>query len=189
MSLDLLAIGDSKTVGYGCCVNGGGYRQYLLADFNAAYWHPDVEFSGAFAETGIRTSEALAQMPAFIATQTQDPEHILVNLGTNDLPDLRVGTQTEASWTAAMGDLIDLFHAQWPSAKVYLMRVYRSDYTAEQDAMDDTYIPAVLSTRSLWAFSGPDERTFLPGHVLDTTHPDTSGTILTAAAWQTAMGY
>lgn len=189
MSFELIAIGDSKTVGLTCCAATNGYRNYLIESLDGENDALQASFVGVMATLGWTTEDALSALPAFIAAQAVAPSHILVGLGTNDLPPIRTGAVTEASWVADMGAILDSLHAEWPSAPIYLMRVYRSDYSAEQDTLDDVYIPAALTGRGAWAFVGPDERTFLPGNVTDITHPNATGYSLTAAEWQTAMGY
>lgn len=187
----LVAIGDSKTVGWVCCYTTGGYRPTLTASLVATGGFEESSFIGVNASNGITTADSKAQIDAFLAsvTDSDGAKVVLINLGTNDLPGIRAGTITQAAWVSDMGYILDAVHVKWPSALAYLMRVYRSDYTAEQDELDDTYIPAVLATRGAFAFVGPDERTFLPGNVTDTTHPNETGYALTAAEWQTAMGY
>lgn len=182
MSLNLMAIGDSKTVGSPFNVATNGYRDPLIALMNSSEPGNDVEFSGVLAAGSKTTAMTLADFPAFAAAQTQSPDHVLVNLGTVDLDGVRAGTITEGNW--AMGDLLDLIHAEWPSAQVWLMRVLRTDFVPEQTTLNDTWIPNVLASRSAWAAVGPDERTFLPGYLTDTTHPTSVGYDRTAAQWR-----
>ena len=99
------------------------------------------------------------------------------------------GAITRAEWRTSLGGLLDGLHARWPLAQILVARIYHADWTAEQDTMNDTDLPTVLSTRGPWAAVGIDERTFLPGNTSDSTHPNSTGYTLTAAEWQTAMGY
>lgn len=173
----MLPVGDSKTVGAPFNLGTDGYQDYLVASL------PDLEIPAALAAGSKTTAATLADFPAFAAAWTaDDPDFVLVNLGTNDLPLIRDLSLTEGTW--AMGDLLDAIHAEWPGAQVYLMRIIRTDHTTEQDLLNDTWIPNVLASRSSWAFVGPDERIFLPGYLTDTTHPNDAGYQRTAAQWR-----
>lgn len=187
----LAAIGDSKTYGTDCCVAAGGYRDPLTSRLIALEVN-DWQFTApVYAVGGVTTATVAGDIAAYLDTldPAKVPLHVLINLGTNDLPGIQSGSITQTPWVNNMGTILDAVHAKWPSAKVYLMRVYWSAYPAAQDTLDDTYIPAVLSGRGAWAFVGPDERTFIPGNTADGTHPNAHGYDLTAAEWQTVMGY
>lgn len=150
---------------------------------------PNVAWSGVDAVSGVTTATVSAGINGwFPPGGTPAPQWILINLGTNDLAGIHTG-MTEATWLSDMGGLLDKLHTHWPLAQMRLMRVYNTDYTTEQNLLDDTWIPDVLSTRAAFAAVGPDERTFLPGHVVDYTHPDATGYLLTANGWKQVMGY
>ena len=182
-----MVIGDSKTDGAPCCTATGGYQPYLLEQLIHSEQHNDVEIIGDLSNGGWTTATAYSNFAAFAATMTQDPDFVLINLGTNDLADIRTGSLVEAAW--AMDDLLDAIHAEWPSAQARLMRVIRTDYTTEQDLLDDTWIPNVLASRSAWASLGPDERVFLPPDLGDTTHPTQVGYQKTGTQWRWNLGY
>lgn len=187
----LAAIGDSKTYGSTCCAATGGYRDLLTADLTALGSN-EFRFLPAYAVPGVTTATVAGNIQSYLdgfVEVEKVPESVLINLGSNDLVYINGGSVNQASWTANMGTILDAVHTKWPTANVYLMRVYNSDWPTEQTALDDTYIPAVLVGRTAWAFVGPDERTFLPGNVSDNTHPNATGYDLTAAEWQTVMGY
>ena len=184
-----MAIGDSKTLGTPYSLNTNGYRDELLRNLKLFSQENDVEWSGALVAGGKTTAQTLADFPAFAAAQTQAPDVVLINLGTNDLDLLGTGVLTRAEWKTSTAGLLDAIHTEWPSAKVYCMRVIYTLYPTEQDNMADVDLPDVLSTRSSWAFVGPDERDFLPGFLTDQKHPNVEGYHLTALQWQSILGY
>lgn len=186
--LQLLAIGDSKTLGETCCNGINGYRNTLVTNLTATGNWPSVGFTGALGQSGGTTATVNGLVPAFLASQTLQPQWALVNLGSNDVPKIHDGTLTSSAWLASMGTLLDAIHARWPSTQVRLMRVYHTTYPTECDTIAG-WMDTVVASRSAWAAVGPDERVFLPGHVSDVTHPDSTGYGLTASAWQTVMGY
>lgn len=186
--LGLLTIGDSKTLGGTCCEATHGFRDELLATLDPLIENGAEEF-GSLAQGGVGVQGINSQVGAFLSSIHGQPDWALVNLGTNDLPAIRSGSMTEATWTAQLGAILDAIHARWATTQVRVMRIYRSDYSAEADTLNDTWIPATLAGRGAFAAVGPDERTFLPGNTTDVTHPSATGYSLTASEWQTVMGY
>lgn len=120
----------------------------------------------------------------------QNMRFIPLNLGANDVGAI----PAEATWKANLATILDAMNAQWPDAKVYVMRPWRRGYATECDSLA-TWIASVVSTRSTWAFVGPDERVFLENgdngvtYTSDGIHPNTAGYALTAAQWKTVLGY
>lgn len=186
--LQLLAIGDSKTLGETCCNGINGYRNTLATSLAATGHWQSVGFTGALGQSGGTTATVGSQVPGFLAVQTLQPEWALVNLGSNDVGKIHDGTLTSTTWLTSMGTLLDAIHTRWPTTKVRISRVYHTTYPTECNTIAG-WMDTVVASRSAWAAVGPDERVFLPGHVSDVTHPDSSGYVLTAAAWQTVMGY
>jgi len=189
----LVAIGDSKTVGFGCCAATGGYQPTIISNLNAALPTKDYQWLGVDAVGGVTTHTVASGIDAFLATlnnQDKLPEWVLINLGSNDLQGADNGSLTKAAWTADLAYILDAVHAKWPAVMVGVMRPYWLGYNTGMTRMDDTWIPEVVASRSAWAIVGPDERVFLEeGVTVDVTHPNAAGYVLTAAAWQTAMGY
>lgn len=139
-------------------------------------------------------------LPSWLATNgTAVPVHILVNLGVNDVNgdsgDV-LGDGTGNAWKGWMGTICDLCHSNYPTSKMYLMRVWKrndtNNYTAKLNLIDDTLLPQVISSRP-WCFLGPDERVFLQGsdngtnETTDGLHPSTLGQSLTANAWKAVV--
>lgn len=187
----MVAIGDSKTLGLSCCTGAGGYRDELEASLDALGTN-DFRFLGVYAIPAKKVGQFADEVVGFVGGFNEAekvPAHVLINLGTNDLGGI-VSPEQQAEWKTDLGFILDTLHTKWPTASVYVALPYLPSQIGPSDLMDDTLIPDVLSTRSAWAFVGPDERSFLPGHIDgDAIHPDAVGYTLTAVAWQTVMGY
>jgi hypothetical protein len=123
---------------------------------------------------------------ADLAAITTQHDRVLFNLGVNDIA---VGLPAQAQWESDAGYILDAFHAKFPLAKVYVMRVYNQAYPAESDTLDG-WVGNVVAARPGWALLGPDERTFLPGNLADDVHPTDAGYVLTAQQWRSVVwGY
>ena len=189
----MLAIGDSKTVGFFCCLEIEGYRQELAANLTADISR-DAQWLNSYALTGIKTAQAAAEIDSFLAPLNDAdklPEWVLINLGSNDLRSVEDGSLLEAAWTADMAHVLDSVHAKWPDAQVRVALPYWINQDTAMASMDGSWIPALIAARSSWAAIGPDERIILtqPGNLDFDTHPTAQGYSAMAAAWQTAMGY
>lgn len=151
-----------------------------------------MQFTGAYAVPGVTTATAAGAIDAFLAAiteQSDTPVWVLYNLGSNDLAGISDSSITEAAWKANTGYIFDAIHTKWPNAQIRAMRVYWAGAEAAAATLNDSWLPAVISTRSGFVAVGPDERLFLPGNLTDATHPNATGYSLTAAQWQTVMGY
>lgn len=148
-----------------------------------------IRISGG-GETVASTAASIDASLALYSSTTHQVRWVLVNLGANDANDGVV----EATWKTGLAYILDAINTKWPNALVYVMRPWTRGYNTECDAFA-TWIAAVISTRSTWAFAGPDERVFLENgddgvtYTSDGTHPTTAGYALTAAQWQAVMGY
>jgi len=192
--LYMVAIGDSKTVGFFCCDTTRGYLPMLEANLRAALPTRDPFFLKSLAQGGWMTSNVRAEIDAYLASMVEVekvPEFVLINLGSNDVFYVHYGPLTYETWSADMGYIMDAVHAKWPDARVLLARPFSTgaEFGAAFDLYDDTWIPAVIAPRSDWAGLGPDERAYLVPYLADVTHPTAEGYQLTADEWQTAMGY
>lgn len=167
-------IGDSKTVGSPFSIATNGFQNPLVDYLGGA--GAGVYNVGALAAGSKSVAATLADFPAFASAHTGgDPYYVMVNLGTNDMADIRLGTLTELTWV--MDDLLDAIHTEWPSAQIKLTLPTRTDHVSEQTTLNDTWIPNVLASRSAWASIGVDERNFLVAgpYLVDTTHPTAAG--------------
>lgn len=160
-----------------------------------------------FASVGRTVAVAKSLVDAYLAalSATPAPEHIMCNLGTND-----VGGDAGDVLSDGTGDLwksnylyiIDALHTKYPSAKIYLMKPWKpdvsgSDYTAKLNLIGDTLITDIITARSTFVYLGGDERIFLENGdngatyikpLPDGVHPNAAGYAITAATWKTAVG-
>lgn len=134
---------------------------------------------------GRTTALAAGDIASWLAlpAQSTPPTWVLYNIGANDVTGVRDLSITEGDWETNTGAILDAMHTKWPGAKIRLMRVARPLFATEANTLA-AWQDVVLSTRSSFAAAGPDERTFLPGHMEDDAHPNATGYSLTAAQWQ-----
>jgi lysophospholipase L1-like esterase len=193
-TVNFFPVGDSKTVGTGDTAppNGtlSGYPRWLADQVEQATARGCYERSARIGRGGATAAVINTNIVADLTTRNHVPTYILVNVGANDAS---AGT-AQATFEAAYGSFLDVLHAKWPTVPIYCMRVWVRNFAAACNAIDDTWIPNVLSTRSAWAFLGPDERIFLENgdngvtYTADGIHPNRAGYILTAAQWKTVLG-
>ena len=187
-SRSILPVGDSKTIA------DPGYVPGLLSGLDNATEFKWLESPGRLARPGYTAALWAAQIDADIAASTGIPDFVLVNIGSNDIEPL-ADPLVEAAWKADFAYVLDAINTAYPTAQVYVMQIWRRYNNGDITAMNDTWIPAVLSTRSTWVEVGPDERGFLEGgddgatYTADGIHPNAAGYALTATQWQSKMGY
>lgn len=178
-----LGLGDSKTF-------ATGYRPVLAKALDTATGQTWIE-RPAIALGSTTASYWATNLSASLATAIGTPTHILCNLGVNDV----AASVTEAAFKADYQTIIDLLHAKWPSAKIYLARPWRATIYQSELAAMRTWIADLVTANPGICFLGTDEIAFLEGgddgatYTEDGIHPNAAGYALTAAAWQTAMGY
>lgn len=192
--MTILCVGDSKTVGYpysGSVVsydgpnNTFGFGPSLATDMDGAQIDTIALNGATVAVTKLTFDANLAK-----TTRSAGTRRVLFNFGAGEA----LAMPTEAQFESDYEYLIDAVHTKWPGAKVYLMTPWRADASANCDTLA-AWIAVVVAARSSFVFAGPDERIFLKGsdngatYMSDGIHPNTAGYALTAAQWQSAMGY
>lgn len=180
ISHKIMTVGDSK-----CQTDTPGWQPYLLTSLGAGWAEPL-----RYARSGGTTASILALQAASIERMPVTPGYVLVNVGANDLPSLPV----EATWKTNMGALLDQLHAKWPGAKIYSAKAWARTRDANAATLAG-WMDTVLSTRSAWAFVGPDESIVIKGaddgatNSSDGIHySNPAGNTAIAAAWKNAMG-
>ena len=140
--------------------------------------------------SGATVADMAARIGTDITAASPNIYWVTLNLGSNDFPSM----PAEAAWKADLATILDAMNAEWPTAKIYVMRPWWNSFPTEADSVA-TWIADVISTRSTWAFVGPDERVYLENgdngvtYTYDGLHPNAAGYILTATEWQTVLGY
>jgi lysophospholipase L1-like esterase len=146
------------------------------------------ESPSRLATSGWTVGDLLSATDAWIAAATSIPDIILVNIGVNDAA---AGT-SQANFESRLGSVLDKLHTAWPAALIYVAKVWRGDNPAwalQCDAISDTWIPNVLSTRS-WASIGLDERLVIrdpdngASKTSDLVHYNSAGDTALSNAWQ-----
>ncbi len=178
-----LVHGDSKS---DMSVSTVTWPHELMAAVRAA--HPDLfAVRDCLAVTGWTVANQAACIARDLSVATYVPEFVLQNIGANDL----TAMPEAAVWQANLGTVLDAMHAQWPSAKVYVAKPWRSGRDNEADTMAG-WIDTVLSTRSAWARVGHDERVWFKPDVAslsaDGVHYNAAGNTAAAAQWVTVLG-
>lgn len=190
--------GDSKTQGQGDdtppALGSNGYPPLLTALLSTATGRTWVEDPLRVGRAGFTTAQLKAVVDADLLARGGPPAAVIVNVGTNDIGGASPttdGVQLKSDY----GYILDAIHVKWPNASIYCAKLWRASTNGQQNTFDDTWLPAVLSTRP-FAHTGIDERLILPGasgvgteYTVDGTHPNRAGYGLVAAAWKTAMGY
>lgn len=174
-----LGIGDSKT----SRLQWQGTLIDLLEAGAGGRWgfetiaYPGITMGGEAARIGVDL------------TQTrQTPSYVLFNFGANNVTSL----PAEATWKADAQTVLDAVHAKWPSAQVYLMRIWRRSYAANCNTLAG-WIGDLVTTNSTFCHLGPDERVFLENgdngatYTSDGIYPNAAGYALTAAQWEAVI--
>lgn len=190
MLFRFLAIGDSKTA----ATATENWVNFLARDGSDGE-QVVLESPLRIAQGGWTMGDVQAAIDAALASRTDTPDYVLLNIGVNDVANSDGSYTDQATWEGQANYVLDALHAKWPTAQIYFMRVWKRGalYQAGLNAIDDTYIPSVLSGRA-YAHLGPDERVFLAAGddgvelTSDGIHPNTAGNNAEAAQWQSLLG-
>ncbi len=113
---------------------------------------------------------------------------VITELGINDVDPL----PDQATWIANFETILDAVHAKWPSAKMYLMRLWKRNELANCNTLDG-WIETVVAARSAFTFDGPDERVWLENgdngvtYTSDGGHYNTAGSIQAGHVWASLL--
>lgn len=153
-----------------------------------------VESPARLAFSGWSSLTMYQNLDSLLNSAAGTPDFIFYNLGANDEPPGINPPPTQAQWTLWTSTNLDKLHAKWPSAQIYVARAWTSNYPALADQRAQ-WTAAILSTRSSWAFPGPDERVYLEngdnGATMteDGVHYSPLGEYRTAQEWRKVLGY
>lgn len=184
-------MGDSKTADSGLSFQNALISS-LQTQLPGLFLYPPQRATGGFKVADLDASaDAWVNTYATPVDKNLAVQYVLINIGINDIT---AGT-SQASFEASLGSLLDKVHAGFQNAKLYVALVWGRNHDAACDAMDNTWIPNVLSSRSSFAFVGFDERATLKGgdngvtNTLDGVHPNATGYSAMAVAWKAALGF
>ncbi len=181
--LSVTFLGDSKTSD-----NFFSFQSQLitiLKNFTNTVYEPTQ-----LATSGWRASELNSATASWLSG-VSNLDRVMINVGINDI----IQATSQATYESNLGQILDKIHAAFPSAKVYVERVWGRNRDAACNTMDDVWIPNALSTRASFAFVGGDERVYLKGsddgasETTDGIHRTALGETLTAYALRAALGY
>lgn len=188
--VEWMSYGDSKT-------SNGVWQELLTAALNAADTHVWTEsqrngLSGRSVASNAGQATAAAEtIDAELAGYIVHPTKILMNLGVND----SISLPLEATFKTNYTYILDALHAKFPLAQVFCSKVWRAASAANCVTIN-TWITAVVATRSSFAQMADDETAWLEGgdngatNSSDGTHySNPAGMTAKAAAAKTALGF
>lgn len=191
--INIFPYGDSKTQGVTdddpeYAALGWGYVWRLLEILTAATGEEHVELPLRVGRGGTPISGFQSTVDADLATRSDVPKYILVNIGTGD-KSLTIDYTTVSNY----GYVLDAFHTKWPNAIVYCARPWQDTSRASMAKWNEiaNAIEAAVKPRP-WAKLGIDERIFLEygdnGNTFTSVgHPNHFGYMLTADEWASAL--
>jgi surface protein len=178
----ILTIGDSKTY-------LAGWQPGLMTALYAA----DPAYGWGYINAGVGGATVLSikdTIDATLAGITSSPvPFILINLGAND-----VGGPDAATWKSRYQYIIDACHVKYPSALIYLSKVWRRGYVAECAAMAgyindlvaaNTGVCFVADNENVWLEGGDDGATM----TTDGVHYSATGNTTKPPLIVTVLGY
>lgn len=184
-------IGDSKSTGanFWPC-----YLHDLLSTQTGHYW---TDGPRRYAIGGYSAAKIKTFMDNNLANETDIPEAVLINIGTNDVP-----TPTEEStFKAAYNGIIDLCQAKWPGVSIYCQHVYRADSAQRitNSGIINGYINDCITAQGgsgAGVYLGPQDDVYIENGdagatylAADKIHYSLAAHQVIAAQWLTALGY
>jgi hypothetical protein len=144
-------IGDSKSTGANFWP---GYLQNALNTATGDYW---TDGPRRYAIGGYDITDAKDFINANLAAETDTPEFVLINMGTNDA---RAATITaEAIFKADYHAVIAACQAKWPGVPIFCQRIYRADsaQTITNSGIINGYIDDIVASYATGVYDGPDD--------------------------------
>jgi lysophospholipase L1-like esterase len=192
----ILCIGDSDTDGFGDTVTmytvGLGWPNYLVDGLNTnktLNWAIQRMNQGSQSVSNL----AVLRLPAWMPYVTKAPEFVNILVGNNDVT--YGSTNGANNFTNNLAFLLDYTHTNFPRAKVYASIMYASNtvYASRITSMR-LCLTNLVSTRSSWAYTGPDWSQILENgnagatYMTDNLHPNHAGYLLMATKIREMLG-
>lgn len=145
------------------------------------------------AGVGATVADNAALIDAELATRTDTPDYVLINLGTNDASAL----PTENDFKTDYRYIIDAVHTKWSSVPIYLAKpVLLAGVPPSSPVAAVTSIHAWIDdliAEYAFVYLGIVETALEGGNgyftnFADAAHPNTTGYAACAALWKTALG-
>jgi hypothetical protein len=141
-----------------------------------------------FSISGWETHDARDNVNAWLAkTMSGTPDYILCNLGVNDYAQSKTYDSVRVSWEY----VVEAFHAKWPNAVIFLMRVWGWEGSAASWP-PNLAIDYIVDTYS-YVYAGPDEGVWLRGSdegatmTYDAIHYSEAGQAECAVQWRNIL--
>jgi hypothetical protein len=182
-------IGDSKSAG------NNFWPMYFANLLNAEtgdYW---TDGPRRYAIGGYRAATMKTFMDTNLAAETETPEFVLINMGTNDAA---ATITAEATFKTAYNGIIDLCQAKWPGVPIYCQHIYRADsaQTITNSGVINGYIDACITTQGEGVSLGPQDDVYIENGdagatylATDKVHYALAAHALVAAQWYSVLGY
>ena len=188
-SHNIFIIGDSKATG--TC--WGGFLCNRLRAETGGTW---MERPHRWGFGGYDISAMKVYVLANIGAETDVPEKIIINMGTNDARAVTITSQAifEADYIA----IIDALRAKWAGVPIYIAKIWRGDSetTIANSATINTYIDNIIAHYPSGVSLGLNEAVTLENgdagvtyYKVDLVHPNAESQVLQANTWLAAMGY
>lgn len=181
--LRFMAIGDSKTA------NTPNWPDFLTESGYGLIHQPQRYAAGGWTTQNVRDG-----IDAALASKTETPDLVLVNLGANDVN----GGDPGPSWKTNTAYIADALRSKWPSVRVYLTKVWRRNTGSQAVGIAalNGYIDQLVAepARAPWLKVGVNEADYLPGgddgatYTSDGVHPNSAGCLLSVSAWRSVLG-
>ena len=183
----IFCIGDSKTEASTDSPPYAGYFSLMKTHLERVTWK---ESPARYAIGGMRMERLKQTLPAIINNTREFPDIIILDMGVTDIRNDPPSPLPE-TFENDYGAVIDMLHARWELAKIFLTLIWKRDdnYVPMQlDKVNEEIIPRLISTRP-YCFFGVDERITLKwidnglSRTIDGIHPNHLG----YAAWANDM--
>jgi lysophospholipase L1-like esterase len=182
--IGIFVSGDSKTAGSQSILPNGlavSYS-YLLREMmntNDAITVREIPYNGGHSGATVATllSTYITNDLSYSTNANMIPDYVLLNIGAND-----VSTTIDTTLTNNVLSLLDSYHAYWPSTKVYVANIWRTNFA--NLSTFNSMLNYCVSARPTFCYTGIDENVFLPANTYDGVHATRAGDILAAKAWK-----
>jgi len=144
-------IGDSKSTGANFWP---GYFANALQTETGDMW---IDAPHRYSFGGYDIGMMQLYVTANLSAETDTPEFILINMGTNDARPVTI--TGEVAFKASYNSVIASCQAKWPGVPIYCQRIYRSDSetTIANSTTINNYIDDIIASYVTGVYAGPDD--------------------------------
>lgn len=148
-------IGDSKSTGANFWP---GYLQNTIYAATTDYW---TDGPRRYAQGGYDISAMKTFVNANLSAETETPEVILINMGTNDARAVTI--TAEAIFKADYNAVIAACQAKWPGVPIYCQHIYRADSAQciTNSGIINGYIDDIVASYGSGVYAGPADDVYI----------------------------